>query len=112
MERSLAPAGGASAPHATGPLAGLGPACMLRCMARPRSVIASGAAAFVLLALAVMLDSFSLGSNATSWTPSPTKEVFDWVAASAPGYHRLAAAVIADSGSVVAVAAGRGYRAS
>ena len=85
---------------------------MLRCMASPRSVIASGAAAFVLLALAVMLVSFSFGNNDTTWTPSPTKEVFDWVASIAPGYRLLAAAVIAGCGSVLAVAAVRGYRAS
>lgn len=85
---------------------------MLSAMASPRSVIASGIAAFVLLALAVMLVSFSFGDTDTTWTPSPTKEVFDWVASIAPGYRLLVAAVLGCGGGVLAVAAVRGYRAS
>ena len=81
-------------------------------MASVRSVIAFGIAAFVLLALAIGLISFSFGDTDTTWTPWPTKVVFDWVLSVAPRYRLLAAAVLGCVGGAMAVAAVRRYNAS
>lgn len=74
-------------------------------------MIALAIGAFVSLALAVMLTSFSFGEPNTRWTPSPTKEVFDWVLSVAPIYRHLTAAVLGCSGVAMAVAAVRRYNA-
>lgn len=81
-------------------------------MATVRSVIALAIGAFVLVALAVALISFSFGDPDTTWTPWPTKVVFDWVLSIAPSYRLLAAAVLGCCGVAMAVATVRRYRAS
>lgn len=81
-------------------------------MASVRSAIAFGIGAFVLLALAIGLISFSFGHPDTTWTPWPTKVVFDWVLSVAPSYRLLAAAVLGCCGGAMAVAGVRKYKAS
>ena len=81
-------------------------------MASVRSVIVFGTGAFLLLALAIGLVSFSFGDTDTTWTPWPTKVVFDWVFSFAPRYRLLAAAVIGCAGGAMAVATVRRYKAS
>jgi hypothetical protein len=81
-------------------------------MASVRSVIAYGVGAFVLLALAIGLISFSFGHPDTTWTPWPTRVVFDWVLSVAPRYRLLAAAVLGCCGGAMAVATVRRYKAS
>jgi hypothetical protein len=80
-------------------------------MASVRSVIAFGIGALVLFALAIGLVSFSFGHTDTTWTPSPTKVVFDWVLSIAPSYRLLAAAVLGCCGGAMAVATVRRARA-
>lgn len=81
-------------------------------MASVRSVIAFGIGASVLLALAIALVSFSFGDPDTTWTPWPTKVVFDWVLSLAPSHRLLAAAVLGCGGVAMAAATVRRYRAS
>lgn len=85
---------------------------MLLVMAGVRSVIALGIGAFVLLALAIGLICFSFGNSDTTWTPSPTKVLFDWVLSVAPSYRMLAAAVLGGGGVAMAVATVRRHNAS
>lgn len=68
-----------------------------------RSVIVSGVSAFVLLALTVGLIAFSFGDHDTKFTPSPTKEVFDWLYTVALRYRVLAAALLGCSAGAMAV---------
>jgi hypothetical protein len=75
-------------------------------------VIALGVGALVLLALAIGLISFSVGHPDTTWTPSPTKGVFDWVLSVAPSYRLLVAVVLGCGGGAMAVATVHRYRAS
>jgi hypothetical protein len=81
-------------------------------MASARSVIGFGIGAFVLLALAIGLLSFSFGPTDTKWTPWPTKVGFDWVLSIAPSYRLVAAGVLGCAGAAMAVVAVRRYRAS
>jgi hypothetical protein len=81
-------------------------------VASVRSVIGFGIGAFVLLALAIGLLSFSFGPTDTTWTPWPTKVGFDWVLSVAPTYRLIAAGVLACAGGAMAVATVRRYRAS
>lgn len=81
-------------------------------MARARSMIASGIGAFVLLALAIALVTLSVGRPDTTWTPWPTKVVFDWLISIAPSHRLLAAAVLGCAGVALAVAAVRAHKAS
>jgi hypothetical protein len=81
-------------------------------MASVRSMIALGICAFVLLALAIALVSFSFGHLDTTRTPWPTKAVFDWVLSVAPSYRLLAAFVLGCSGGAMALATVRRYKAT
>jgi hypothetical protein len=76
-----------------------------------RSVLVFGIGAMVLLALAIGLTSLSFGDHDTKFTPSPTKEVFDWVLSVGPGYRLLAAAVLGCCGGAMAVATARRWKA-
>jgi hypothetical protein len=75
-------------------------------------VIAFGGAAWLLLALAVMLIALSVENDSGEMTLWPTKAVFDWVLSVGLGYRIVAVAVLGGAGTACAVAAVRGYRAS
>ena len=72
-------------------------------MVSSRSVIAFGSGAVVLLWLAIGIISMSFGDHDTTFTPSPTKEVFEWLY-SAPIHRFLAVAVLGFGGGAMAVA--------
>jgi len=76
-------------------------------MERIRSAIAFGIAAWLLLALAIGLVAFSFGDHDTTWTPQPTKAVFDWLYSVPEVYRLLAAAVLGGCGVAMGVAAKR-----
>jgi hypothetical protein len=81
-------------------------------MVRFRSVIAFEIAAWLLLALAVGLIAFSVGEDHdTTWTPWPTKVVFDWLYSVPSSYRFLAAAVLGCCGGAMAVATVRRWKA-
>ena len=74
-------------------------------------MIAFGIGAVILIGLAIGLISFSFGSADTTWTPSPTKEVFDWLYANT-SYRYVAIAVLGCAGGAMGVVAVRMYKAS
>jgi len=79
-------------------------------MVSSRSLIAFGMGAFVLLGLAIGVISMSFDDDHdTTFTPSPTKEVFDWLY-SAPSHRFLAVAVLGFGGGAMAVATVRRCR--
>ncbi len=80
-------------------------------MVRLRWLIALGIGAWLLLALAIGLIALTVGSHDTTFTPSPTKEVFDWLHTVPSSYRFLAAAVLGCGGGAMAVATVRRYKA-
>lgn len=79
-------------------------------MVSPRWLMVFGVGAVILSGLAIGLISLSFGDHDTTFTPSPTKEVFDWLYAN-PSYRFLAVAVLGCGGGAMAVAAARMYKA-
>lgn len=80
-------------------------------MVSSRSVLAFGIGAWLLSALAIGLIALTVGDHDTRFTPSPTKEVFDWLHSVAPSYRVLAAAVLGCCGGAMAVATVRRWKA-
>src|SRR5664279_1867324 len=62
-----------------------------------RWVMAFGIGAVILLGFAIGLISMSFGDHDTTFTPSPTNEVFDWLYAN-PSYRFIAIAVLGCAG--------------